>query len=81
MPSGVFICIYGTQIELFKTNIENILSEDFVCVYTRIQVKATLEKRYRPRREIICLRGMRTTKAQTSLRIRADSSAPLLFAF
>ena len=44
MPSGVFIRIYGTQIELFKTNIENILSKDFVYVWTRIQVKAMLEK-------------------------------------
>ena len=72
MPSGVFICIYGTQIELFKTNIENILSEYFVYVWTRIQVKATLEKIYGPRREKTCLRDLRTTKTQTSLRTRAD---------
>ena len=45
MPSGVFICIYGTQIELFKTNIENILSEYFVYVWTRIQAKGFVKKR------------------------------------
>ena len=36
---------------------------------------------YGPRREKTCLRGLRTTQAQTSLPIRADWSAPLLFAF
>ena len=36
---------------------------------------------YGHRRKKTCLRGWRTTKAQTSLRIRADCSAPLLFAF
>ena len=32
------------------------------------------------RREKTCLRGFASTKAQTSIRIRADLSAPLLFA-
>ena len=36
---------------------------------------------YWPWREKTCLRGLRTTQAQTSLRISAVWSAPLLFAF
>ena len=36
---------------------------------------------YGPRCEKTCLWGLRTTKVQTSLRIGADWSAPLLFAF
>ena len=35
----------------------------------------------RPRREKTCLRWFAITKAQTSLRIRAVWSAPLLFAY
>ena len=36
---------------------------------------------YGPWREKTCLRGLRTTKAQTSLHISADWSVPLLLAF
>ena len=35
----------------------------------------------RLRREKTCLRGLETTKAQTSLPIRAVRSAPLLFSY
>ena len=38
-------------------------------------------KVYGPRRDKTCFGGLRTTQAQTSLRIRAVWSAPLLFAF
>ena len=60
-----------------KCNIENLNGTFAVCHRCR----TCGNNLYGPRREKTCLRGLRTTEAQTSLRTHTVWSAPLLFAF
>ena len=50
-------------------------------VTSKERVNADFAGLYGPGYQKTCLRSLRTTKVQTSLHIRADLSAPFLFAF